>query len=509
MRTLFKYLFILITFLLLVFYYLLNTSSGKKDMNGFLSRYLSANSNNEITVYEFDLREYPQIEMGINVNKRANVILHGLVRDNYKINVRYHIWGDDVEFNNMVFPDSLDIRGEINGSFGHTFVNGKGMLLGGEGVFEFKKISNNFKDVEIELDDISSKNFFILLKKKPMFHGDADVIVKIAEYGEGRREGKGLYHLSNGTIDTPQGVLPISFTSEITIDNRRFEYKMDMNSSVGKVSFINGEFDPKSQIISSEYYLDIYDLAFFEKLLNRKVEGELKTKGRLIYDDSFNISGVVSKFGGDIHYIYDQRIKEIKLILEKVSLEQILKELGYPVQMRADIFGEVLYDIKNGIVVFDNRFKKTRLQKNRITDMVFKVSEIDMTNYLYDKSSFLGFYKNSLLRGDLRIDSGKEHIYFDTLQFNRETKQITSDLHIKMAKQEVAGKITGTISDPKFELNLSHLLKYQLKKGVTELLGEEKSDKIKREIVEIERQLDEVNMESVTEKTKKLFNDFF
>ncbi|MCK5855174.1 MAG: hypothetical protein KAG56_08125 [Sulfurovaceae bacterium] len=497
MRTFFKYLFTLLLILSLSVYYLLFTSFGNEQINTYLSKYLSEKTQNEISIYDCDFTNYPHVEIAMKINKSSDFIVDGLL-ERGNINLHYHLWGDDIKFNHEILPDAIDVRGEIKGELTDIFINGKGMLLGGEGEYQFKKIKTQYREIKAELHDINSKNLFMILKRKTVLDGKADISIDMPLFNLEKRKGSIEYFLANGKVKIDETLFPLTLNSKIVIDNLKFNYTIDMNSTMGKINFTDGKFDPKIEEISSMYHFDIYDLTFFEKSLKHKYSGGLQAKGEMLYKDGFHITGETSKFDGEIYFDYDE--KEIALKLEGLSLEKILDEFNYPLLLTSDISGTTTYNIEHKMIVFDNKLTTARLQKNRITDMILSVTKVDMTQPLYDKSSFVGFYQNSILVGDLKIDSGKEHLILDKLNVNTKTKKITSGVNIKLHTQEVFAKIYGTTDNPQFSIDMRRLINYQLERN---------KKKIKQEIDEIENVFDEVNIENIGNKVKSLFNDSF
>ncbi len=215
--------------------------------------------------------------------------------------------------------------------------------------------------------------------------------------------------------------------------------------------------------------------SYLSKYLSEKSKKEIVlldiTFTDFTYDNGFRARGVSSDFGGRLYFDYNINKSEIVFRLEKLSLEKILNNLSYHVQMTADIFGTITYDIKNKITLFDNQLRGARLIKNRMTNRVLTNINIDITKYIYDKSTFKGYYYDSLLSGDLKIDSGREYLYFQELRVYSKTKVINSYFHIKMEGQKVSGKIKGTIKEPKFTINVTKLLKDQFQNRAKSLFN--------------------------------------
>ena len=215
---------------------------------------------------------------------------------------------------------------------------------------------------------------------------------------------------------------------------------------------------------------------------------KINIRGELIYRDGFKFKGVTSEFGGNLYFDYDINKNKVFFILEKLSLETVLKRLSYPIKMTANLFGTITYDVKNKLVLFDNQLREVRLIKNRMTKMISLATKIDMTKYIYDKSSFKGYYHKDLLWGEFKIDSGREHIYFKELKVHLKTKKITSYFDLEMEGQEVYGKIEGTTSNPKFNINISKLIKHQFHKNIKNM---------------------DVEIDKFSEKAKSILNSFF
>lgn len=261
-------------------------------------------------------------------------------------------------------------------------------------------------------------------------------------------------------------------------------------SSVGKEYITNSlsrylSLHSKKNIKVENIDVDHYPKIKITMKFNQK---KIDITGEFEYHSGVIFKGVTSSFGGHLYFDYSKKKSEILFRLEKVSLEKVLKSLSYPVRMRANIFGTILYDIENRVSVFDNSLKDTRIIENRITKGIFLTTTIDMTKYIYDKSTFVGYYHKSVLHGTLMIDSGQEHISFKELQLNSETKEITSSFDLKMDGQELYGELYGTTSEPKFYINIPKLIKYQFDKKVKDVDNE---------------------VDSFSKKAKSLFNVFF
>jgi hypothetical protein len=128
MKIFLKYLLWFLSFLTILFFYLLNTRAGNIDISRYLSSYLSKKTNSEIKVYYLNFKSYPKLEIKMQINKTSDLQLKG-VMDEDKIAMRYHLVGDSLKINSFIFQSRIDMRGNLSGSTSKLYITGKGGVV--------------------------------------------------------------------------------------------------------------------------------------------------------------------------------------------------------------------------------------------------------------------------------------------------------------------------------------------------------------------------------------------
>ncbi|KIM05863.1 MAG: hypothetical protein KU29_09425 [Sulfurovum sp. FS06-10] len=502
MKHFIKYLLLFLGFLLLLFYYLIRTTTGNEHVADYLTYYLSKKTNNEIVVSSLILKNYPHLTLDMTINKTAKVQLVGEANI-HAINMEYHLKGDTLQINNFVTNKKVDIVGHLSGSLSGLLVTGKGSAFTGSIEFDGIKTPQNFQDTHIALQGVESEDVLTFLKKKPMVQGRANIDVNLTRWSNIEEQGMVVYRLKNGMLPAITNV-PVAMNAEIKLNDVHYTYGVEINSTIGTVSLINGGYDKPTKVIRCAYTLDINDVSSLEALLKHKYKGGLKASGNLTYDKGFRIEGSTEKLGGNLQFMYNG--KSLDLDLYGVSLVALLEQYDYPTLLQANLFGTINYNIPDKIIVMNSELKQAKFRRNQITDMVFSTTGIDMLKNVYDKSTFIGGFQEGVLSSILKLDDGKNHFYLTDTKMNSIKNTINSNFEIKIEGQELLGNIYGNLQNPQVNVNVKRLLKYQVGKQIEGWLSNEQKQEIKNEINQVSETLKNID---VKEEAKSLLNRLF
>lgn len=86
-----KYIVWFLSFLTIIFIYLLNSSLGHHSLAQLLSVYISKKSKNDLEVSSLDIDSYPKFSMKIKINSSAIAYIKGVV-DGDRFNIDYHLY---------------------------------------------------------------------------------------------------------------------------------------------------------------------------------------------------------------------------------------------------------------------------------------------------------------------------------------------------------------------------------------------------------------------------------
>jgi hypothetical protein len=511
MRTFIKYFLLFLSSLSILFFYLINTSLGHENLGYLVEDYLSKKTYNNIKVHSLNLEKYPKIVMDLTVNGRANLLLKGEV-DKYKIDMDYHLKGEEFKFNNFSIEDDIDIKGSLTGPFSALIVEGKGQVFDGNIIYGFTKVPKKIKDMNIILYGADSQKVLKFLKRPLIIEGKVDIEAEFKFFSKYKKLGQAKISMAKALMQDVAPNIPFSLNSNIDFDDIAYKYEGTINSKIGNLNIKNGEYHQSKKVTQADYELHLKDLAYFEKFLKHKYIGSLDSNGSVIYNNGLLVEGYTEKFGGKLEYIYKKN--SIDLNLKEVYLERLLEQFSYPTLLRSDVSGTISYDMDDKIVLINTELRKTRFIKTKITRMLYKTAGIDLLSGTYDKSTFTGGYQNNILTSELRIDDGKSHLYLVDTKMNSKSNSVNSKFEIKMQGQEIYGDIYGTLQDPKVSVDMSRLLKYQMNKQMGAWLGTEKSDVVKKELngvkKDVVKKLEDIDVvDDVTQTAKSLLNGFF
>jgi len=510
MKIYIKYFLWFLSSLTVVFFYFLNTSVGHTNLGYLVEDYLSKKTYNNIKVHSLNLERYPYITMDLTINKGANLFLEGEV-DKYKVDMDYHLRGEEFKFNNFHIEDKIDIYGHISGPFSKMLVEGKGEVFEGNTLYGFTKIPTKIKDMNIILEDVDSKKVLKFLKQPPFIEGKVNIDAEFKYFSKYKKRGEAKLYMEKSMMPSVAPNVPFSLNANVDFDDIVYKYSGRIDSNIGNLTVKNGEYQQRKKAAQANYELHLKDLAYFEKFLKHKYIGGLDANGTVFYNDELMVKGHTDKFGGKLEYVYKKQ--NIDLRLKGVYLERLLEQFSYPILLRSDLFGTINYNMEDKIVLINTELKKTRFIQTKMTKMIHNTTGINLLSGEYDKSIFTGGYQNQLLSSELKIDDGVSHLYLIDTKMNAKNNKVSSKFELKMQGQEVYGEIYGTLQDPKVSVDMSRLLKYQMSKQMGAWLGTEKSEVVKKEIKsvkeDIAKKLKEIDVEDVTDTAKSLINGFF
>lgn len=511
MKVLWKYLLWFLSFSTLVIYYLFYTSLGNDTMSYFLGNYLSKKTGSKIAVEALKLDNYPIVSMKLKVNDGAEVFLKGSASRN-NIDMNYHLVGDSFRHNSFFLKEPMDINGTLSGTVSELLVTGKGDVFEGKTQFNFIKTPKFFKNIDINLKGVNSQKVLAFLGKKPMVTGKADIDAYFKHYEAHQKDGKVLIFMNEGTIPSVIGDVSLSLKTEIIFANIEYFYHAGIKSKIGTCIISDGYYHKRRKEAKAKYILDLKDLAYFKIFFKHTYNGKFRSTGTINYSqEELSVIGTTKEFGGLAEYDYDG--KSLSLTMEGVSLVKTLKLFSYPTVLSSDIYGTIDFNLKDKMVFINTRLKKTQFRKNKITDMIVNATGIDVLKDVYDNSSFVGGYQNSVLHSTLIIDNGVKHLYLTNTRMDSKTNGIDSDFKLKIDGEEIYGEIYGTLKEPKFSIDVQKFIERKLSRTLGKWGGTQKREAVIKKInatkQDISKKLEELDVDAVKKKTKHLLNGFF
>ncbi len=509
MKNVFKYLLWFFGFLMLVLYYFFMTKSGEERLCGWGGSYLSKELNNSIEIKSLNLWNYPKISTTLRINSLTDLDLEGEISSRGYVALNYHLKGQGFRFDNLRVEDKIDLQGTIHGKLQRLSIDGKGELFGGKGDYQLIKEGDHYSDLVLHLKEIKTAPLMKLAGVEKPVHARLDLNGTFSEISKLHQKGEAWFALHQIKIDSIEENLSIS-KAYVHISDALYRFNGKLEAShLGEILIEEGEYHGINRELMAQYNLDIPKLERLEPYVGHRYYGQLKSQGKLKYSASkgVDIQGKSHDFGGDLKYHFFNN--HLQMHLRGVELARLLQLYGYPAPLKAELFGSVDYSVKNERLLVDTKLRKAHFQKSQLTEMLRKTAGIDLRKHLFDKSHLMGTYHHGLFEATLKVDDGKEHLYFNDIKLHTQKETIESRFELKMHHQEIYGTVHGSLKNPQISIDMKKLLRYQMDQQIGSILEHTKDKNIQKDINQVKEILNGVDMDQVTDQAKKLFEGLF
>ncbi|MFC2073381.1 hypothetical protein ACFLRS_00835 [Campylobacterota bacterium] len=464
MSTFLKSLVYLIVFISIGLFYLFYTSLGNKHLYDLVSYTLSQKSDLRIEVKSIDLDQYPHVVVEMNIEKKAKLILNGLINVN-SIDMDYILTSECIASDICEINDDIDIDGHINGPYSRMQVRGKGKALDGHVNYNALKFTDKVKDLNLTMNDINSTKLFTLMGYDALIKGKADVNVNFKLMEKDNIQGSFNYDVKDNDFSG----LPLNLHAKVNLEGMKHTFLADITSPYLKLNITNGQYDQDTKLAKAFYILDIKDLSKLETLLGNKYSGPFYAMGEMTYDKYLSVSGLSKSYGGMLDYLFEKDGLHVKL--EAVSFMDFMKIFPYPAMLDADVTGDIYYNFIQKTMVVNTALKNAKVVHADLVNIIQKKSGVDLLRETFNDSSLDATYHNSILLGDLKLANKDSHIFLTSTKIDMNDHTINAYFDFKMQNQEFSGKVYGSLGDPDVNLDLQKLIKYQMEKQLDSIMG--------------------------------------
>lgn len=488
-------------------YYLLGTALGHLTIASLSEEYLSQKMNNKIEIERLYLNNYPYIESQLKINESATLWLKGEF-DFDDLQMQYHLKGETFQWHKVSMPYPINLKGTLQGTASSLKIQGEGSAFDGNTSYSFIRTPKRLENVRLNLDDVNATQLLTFLNYKTLLVGKMNMAMKFDYYTPYQKRGSSIVKMEKALLPDVSSVLPFSFDATILFDDLVHQFNADFSSEVGKLRFANGYYNKSARLLTADYGLQIKELAYFQELTKHKFTGLFNTAGNLKYEtNQLVVKGDTTHLEGLVEYTYQNDLIEFKF--QAVALEKILQQLAFPALLSARVDGTASYNLKEEIVLVNTKLKKTRFRRTKMVDMIYQYTGIDILKDEYNDSVFTAAYEDSILTSYLRIDNGINHLYLNDTRMNAKTNGVSSDFEVKLDGQKFFGEIYGTLENPKVNLDMSKLIKYQLNKKIENFFGQGKPLNRKNTKEKLDDIKNDLKIDKIKQKTRKYLDGFF
>lgn len=464
MSTFLKYLVYLIVFIAILLFYLFTTSSGNKHIYDLTSYTLSQESDLDIEVTSIDLDQYPHVVIEMNIEKKAKLILNGVLTHN-SLNMDYKLRSECIASDVCQIDDDIDIDGHIKGVYSRIYLEGKGKALDGHVNYNVLKLTDKMEDLNLTMRDVNSTKLFTLLGYDAHIKGKADLNANFTLMEQDNKQGSITYDVKDNNFSG----LPLNLHAQVNMEGIKHSFLADITSPYLKLNISKGHHDQDKKLVKAFYLLDIKDLSKLESLLGYKYLGPFYAMGEIKYDEYLSISGLSKSYGGMMDYLYEN--DGLKIELHAVSFREFMNIFPYPPMLEANATGKIYYNFIQETLVVNTKLKNAKVVHTDLVKIIQEKSGVNLLQETFDNSNLDATYHNGILLGDLKVANQENHLFLTNTKMDTNNHTINAYFDFKIQDQEFSGKVYGSLGDPDVNLDLQKLIKYQMEKQLDSIMG--------------------------------------
>jgi hypothetical protein len=466
MSSFFKFLLLALFLFIIGVYLFFDTTSGKEYLRELASEKLSQKAGLEVVVESIDLDQFPVIVAKMNIERKAELTLTGFLNSS-SLDMDYHLISGCIASEVCKINDAINITGHVNGPYARLAIKGKGKALDGNVTYHLIKYSDKVEDLSLVMRDINSTKLFTLMGYNELIKGKADIDVNFELMEKDNRRGSFIYSVKDSNLSG----LTLDLHAEVKIDGMLHSFYSNITSPYMNLYITDGKYDQGKKLAKASYILDVKDLSALETLLGYKYLGPFYATGEMIYNNHLMITGVSKTFGGKLNYFFEK--DGLFVDLHHVSFNQFMQIFPYPPIMHADVLGNMYYNFIKETLVLNAELDKAKIVHTKLTRLIRKKSAVNLKKETFYKSQMDASYHDGILVGDIRLSNQSNHLHLTSINMNSKVNSVDTYFDVQMQNREFSGKVYGSLDDPKVNLRLQKLIKYEMSRQMDRIMGKD------------------------------------
>ncbi len=461
--------------------------------NDKIARYIEDRVNKEqnkvtLKVDNFDL-SLDEISFNARIDDNSNININGNF-DIFKqsIDLKYDIKVKDLanlqKLINKRLNGSFATKGSVVGDKKLILVKGVSNIANSDTKYDVNLVDFDLKTVNLDLKQAKIEKLLYLLNEPIYTKGLLNINAKIKNAHIENLDGDVVVSIKEGKVQNKiinkkfkQNItIPISYKSDIKalLKGKEIKVKSDIISSLAFLHTKKSIINLNSNKIFSDYLLDIKNLAKFESIIGKKLNGSFSTNGDIkIEDKDISIKGysnlAKSKTSYDVN-IKNSKLDNISFDVNDLKIDSLLKIVNEPIyafgnlslkgKLKNDDFlkGTINSKIEKGFLV------------NKNINKAFNMKLKDKINFTMNNENILD---KDMINSHTKLLTSLGDILLDKSQFNIKEKRFTSVYEVllpdlRKLKDITSKKLRGDI---KLSGNIEKKDKYLSVDGNANLVG--------------------------------------
>lgn len=439
--------------------------------------FINPNLNSDLKItsqidYKNNLVNIKSLLNGKNINAKDLKITHDLSSKTTTINTDLRanagllkLSGDEII--NLKASANLDKNGLENAS-----VNG--LLLGAK-----SDIKMGRNDLVANIEGLKSLALLGLLNQDKMLDANININAKLSDL-------KNLIGSANLNINGK--TIPSYFKKEYDLEinskvlanadvklNGADNISFDAKLNTDLVDSFNANGNYKKGVANANYDASA-NLANFNALLNKNMSGNVKVDGNLTFDKILNLT-LNSKefFGGSLAAKLNG--DKFNANLSNVALDNLAKSFDLIDIYKANVNGNLDYDLKNAKGKLVANLGKGHLKYHKTIKLINTISNKDITQIVFDKGDVLANINKNLIDYNANLTAANAKIEVNNGNYNTLTKSVNAPVYAMFNNNEIKGKVTGAGDDVKFVPDVKNTIENAVK-VLDKITGKNNSEKL-------------------------------
>lgn len=439
--------------------------------------FINPNLNSDLKItsqinYKNNLVNIKSLLNGKNINAKDLKITHDLSSKTTTINTDLRanagllkLSGEEII--NLIANAKLGKNGLEN-------ANVNGLLLGAK-----SDIKMGQNDLVANIEGLKSLALLGLLNQDKMLDANININAKLSDL-------KNLIGSANLNINGK--TIPSYFKKEYDLeinskvlanadvklngaDNISFNAKLNTDL----VDSFNANGNYKKGVANANYDASA-NLANFNALLNKNMSGNVKVDGNLTFDKILNLT-LNSKefFGGSLAAKLNG--DKFNANLSNVALDNLAKSFDLIDIYKANVNGNLDYDLKNAKGKLVANLGKGHLKYHKTIKLINTISNKDITQIVFDKGDVLANINKNLIDYNANLTAANAKIEVNNGNYNTLTKSVNAPVYAMFNNNEIKGKVTGAGDDVKFVPDVKNTIENAVK-VLDKITGKNNSEKL-------------------------------
>jgi hypothetical protein len=255
-------------------------------------------------------------------------------------------------------------------------------------------------------------------------------------------------------------------------------FQSNITSPYLNLNISDGQYDQAKKLAKASYVLDIRDLSRLEPLLGYTYQGPFYSTGEMIYNKYFMITGHSKSYGGALDYYFEK--DGLYVDLDGVSFKDFMTILPFPPMLTADVTGNMYYNFIRETLVINTELNNAKVIHSKLVRLIRKKSTVNLKKEIFHNSQLDAIYHDGLLAGDLKLQNKRHHLYLTNINMNSKENRIDTYFDVKMQRKEFSGKIYGSLDDPRVNLRLQKLIRYEMSRQMDRIMGKKATKAIRK-----------------------------